>query len=167
MSEHARTRQDLAAAREAMGLKDVARAGWLRVGVDHPESVAAHSWGVALLALLRCPPGLDREKVLAMAVLHDLAEVRIGDLTPQDGVPRDEKHRRERVAMRAMLGHRPDLLDLWEEAEAAVTPEARFLKHLDKADMGLQAEVYAARGVATAEFTESAAAAMKVVLPGA
>jgi putative hydrolase of HD superfamily len=167
VSDLSRAGHDLAAAREAMGLKDVARAGWLRVGVDHPESVAAHSWGVALLALLRCPAGLDREKVLAMAILHDLAEVRVGDLTPQDGVPREEKHHRERVAMRAMLGHRPELLDLWEEAEACVTPEARFLKHLDKADMGLQAEVYAARGVATAEFTESAAPAMKVVLPGA
>ncbi|MFN7146928.1 MAG: HD domain-containing protein, partial [Myxococcota bacterium] len=68
-------------AREAVLLKEVDRSGWTRIGVPHPESVAAHSWGVALLALLRCPPELDRHKLLAMAILHDLAEVRVGDLT--------------------------------------------------------------------------------------
>jgi putative hydrolase of HD superfamily len=142
-------------AREAMALKDVDRAGWKRIGVTHPESVAAHSWGVALLALLRCPPGLDREKLLAMAILHDLAEVRVGDLTPHDGVPREEKHRREREAMDALLAHRPDLRAIWDEAEAGVSAEARFLKDLDRADMGLQAERYTDAGFDTSEFLAS------------
>jgi putative hydrolase of HD superfamily len=125
------------------------------VGVERPESVAAHSWGVALLVLLRAPPELDRGKLLAMAVLHDLAEVRVGDLTPADGVPKDEKHRREREAMVALLGHRPELLALWDEAEAGVTPEARFLKRMDRADMGMQAEHYAAAGHDTTEFLDA------------
>lgn len=143
-----------------MDLKDVARAGWLRVGVTHPESVAAHSWGVALLALLRCPPHLDRHKLLAMALLHDLAEVRVGDLTPHDGVSREEKHARERAAMEAMLAHRPDLIALWEEAEAGVSEEARLLKNLDRADMGLQAERYRTHGHDVSEFLGSAASGL-------
>ena len=148
--------RDRSAAYEALGLKDLARAGWSRAGVIHAESVAAHSWGVALLALLRCPPGLDRGKLLAMAVLHDLAEVRVGDLTPHDGVTHEEKHARERAAMNDLLAHRPDLRALWEEAEAGTTPEARLLKALDRADMGLQAERYATHGHDVSEFLASA-----------
>ncbi len=144
-------------AQEAMELKEVDRAGWKRIGMTHPESVAAHSWGVALLALLRCPPELDRHKLLAMAVLHDLAEVRVGDLTPHDGVAREEKHRREREAMDALLAHRPDLRAIWDEAEAGISPEARFLKELDRAEMGLQAERYMTLGFDTSEFLASAA----------
>lgn len=137
---------------EAFALKHLDRAGWKRVGVTHPESVAAHSWGVALLALVRCPPAIDRDRVVAMAILHDLAEVRVGDLTPHDGVPRAEKHRRERAAIEDLLATHPELLALWEEAEAGVTPEAKFLKELDRADMELQAEIYAAAGHDTSEF---------------
>ena len=151
---------DRALAAEAMRLKEVVRAGWKRVGLPHPESVAAHSWGVALLALLRCPPALDRHKLLAMAVLHDLAEVRVGDLTPHDGVTREEKHRREGEAMDALLAHRPDLRAIWDEAEAGVSAEARFLKQLDKAEMGMQAERYAEHGFDTAEFLASAREAL-------
>ena len=36
-------------------LKDVERTGWVRAGVNKPESVAAHSWGMATLALKLCP----------------------------------------------------------------------------------------------------------------
>lgn len=127
---------------ELYALKELDRAGWVRVGIEHPESVAAHSWGVALLVLLRCPPELDRERLLVMAVLHDLAEVRVGDLTPYDGVPPEEKHRRERVVMADLLASRPDLLAVWTEAEQLHTPEARFLKELDRLDLGLQAHRY-------------------------
>lgn len=151
---------DRTLALEALGLKQVDREGWKRVGVSAPESVAGHAWGVALLALLRCPPELDRHRLLAMAVLHDLAEVRVGDLTPYSGVSREEKHRREREVMAELLAGRPDLLALWEEAEAGESAEARLLKELDRADMGLQAERYAATGVDVSEFRASSAASL-------
>ena len=145
---------------EAMRLKALSRAGWVRLGIADPESVAAHSWGVAFLALLLCPPELDRGRVLAMAILHDLAEVEVGDLTPLDGVPPAEKHRRERVAIERLLVDRPDLRALWEEAEARSTPEARFLKELDTLDLGVQARHYAAAGVDVDEFLALAADAL-------
>lgn len=148
---------------EALGLKDVRRAGWARVGVGEAESVAAHSWGVALLVLLVAPPELDRHKLLVMAVLHDLAEVRVGDITPADGVPREEKHRRERVAMAGLLAERPDLLAVWEEAEAGESPEARFLKTVDRMDMGVQGRRYMSQGVDVSEFLATAAAALEVL----
>ena len=137
---------------EAFKLKAVARAGWLRIGIEHPESVAAHSWGTAFLALLRCPPELDRGRVLALALIHDLAEARVGDITPHDGVSSEEKHRREREAIDSMLADHPTLRALWEEAEARITAEAQFVKELDVADLRAQAALYAASGFDTAEF---------------
>ena len=137
---------------EALRLKSLDRAGWVRVGVPRPESVAAHSWGVALLALVRCPPGLDRERLVAMALVHDLAEVRVGDITPHDGVPREKKKRREREAATALFADHPELWALWEEADLGQTAEARFLKELDTLDMGLQGEIYASAGHDVEEF---------------
>jgi putative hydrolases of HD superfamily len=142
--------------REAMGLKAVDRAGWLRVGVGAPESVAAHAWGVALLALATCPPELDLPAVLRMALVHDLPEVRVGDLTPHDGVPREEKRRREAEAAAALLAPWPELLAAWEEYDRGASPEARFVHQLDRLDLGLQARRYAAEGHAVEELLESA-----------
>lgn len=62
------------------GLKDVARSGWVLRGIERPESVADHSWGTAYLCLLLAPAGIDRERSVAMALVHDLAEVETGDI---------------------------------------------------------------------------------------
>lgn len=144
--------------KEAMALKDLARAGWRRVGVAAPESVAAHSWGVAFAALLRCPPHLNREKVLIMAILHDLAEVRVGDITPHDGISKAEKHRLEHAAMAELLLDHPELLALWHESETRQSPEACFLKEMDLLDMGLTAQHYAPQYNTTEFMTVTAKA---------
>lgn len=138
-----------------LALKDLDRAGWVRVGVDRPESVAAHSWGVAWLVLATCPPELDRGKALAYAVIHDIAEVRVGDITPADGVT--DKAEREAAAMREICAERPDLLAIWEAYEAQGDPEARYVRELDRLDMALQALAYHRRGTpGMLEFVESA-----------
>lgn len=157
------TRSLLARAAE---LKRVDRAGWKRVGIEAPESVAAHSYGVALAALLLAPADVDREKLLAMALLHDLAEIEVGDITPYDGISREEKHARERAAMSRLLAARPDLLALWEEAEAGTSEEARLLHALDKLDMDVMAERYAEDGFDTAQFRASAKRAIDTVFEG-
>lgn len=150
---------------EAIGLKELARAGWDRVGVTDPESVAAHSWGVAWLVLALCPEGVDRGRALAMAVLHDLPEVRIGDLTPHDDVPATTKRAAEHDALRTLVAALPradELLELWREYEHGSSPEGRFVKACDRLDMALQAERYReAQGVETGEFVESALASLQ------
>ncbi len=49
------------------------------------------------------PPPLaqqvDTKKCMQMALCHDIAELLVGDLTPADGVPKPEKHRREAITM--------------------------------------------------------------------
>ena len=65
----------------AYRLKDEARSGWVLRGVERPESVAAHSWGTALLCLIFAgEAGVDRGRALAIATAHDVAEAEIGDI---------------------------------------------------------------------------------------
>lgn len=127
---------------EAVALKRVRRAGWVRAGVPDPESVASHAWGVSWLVLALCPAALDRGRALAYAVIHDLAEVRVGDLTPLDRISKVEKARRERRALGQMvapLASAPELTALFEAYEAQADDEARFVRECDRLDMALQA----------------------------
>ena len=137
---------------EALGLKGVIRAGWVRAGVQNPESVAAHSWGMALLATQICPPDLNLQRVLELCILHDIAEVRVGDITPHDGVTPEEKHRLESKAIEEMG---INAAHIFAEYEAQETPESQFVRHLDKLDMALQAEIYEQQNLNLTEFKKS------------
>ena len=139
---------------EMLELKQLPRTGWVRSDVDNPESVAAHSWGMAILALRLSPENLDMIKVLSMCLVHDLPEVRIGDLTPHDDV--SNKAELERAAM-SMIA--PNWLEIFEEYEEGATEEAKFVKQIDKLDMGLQAILYQnQQGLDLSEFITSAKA---------
>ena len=136
---------ETAAVIELLGkLKDLKRSGWVMKKVSAPESVADHSWGVALLAVLLTPEGLDGHKCLQLAIVHDLQESIVGDITPADGIGREEKSRRERAAV-GLLAEKlnfPELKALFEEFEALETPEARFVKDMDRIEAVLQARYY-------------------------
>ena len=137
---------------DLLRLKDVTRQGWVNAGVPSPESVAAHSWGMAILALRLCPPELDLTRVLALCLVHDLPEIIVGDLTPQDD--RSTKAQDEHAAM---VNLAPQWVDLFEEYETNNTPEAVFARRMDKLDMGLQAGLYTERtGLNLEAFVESA-----------
>lgn len=135
-----------------LGLKDVLRQGWVNAGVQSPESVAAHSWGMAILALKLCPNNLDLERVLKLCLVHDLPEVIVGDLTPSDD--RSTKAADERAAMLQLA---PEWVNLFDEYEEQSTDEAVFVRSLDKLDMALQAKVYMERdGLDLSQFVHSA-----------
>jgi len=132
---------------EAGELKRVQRRGWKRVGVRAPESVADHSWRLALMAMLYADlEGLDAGRAARIALLHDLPEVRAGDAMPGEWTPA-QKHAREARALRAMLKPLPPLLReeyeaLWNEYEEGASPEARLVAELDKLEMAAQALRY-------------------------
>ena len=137
-----------------LALKQLPRTGWVRSNVENPESVAAHSWGMAILALRLAPKDVDLTKVLSMCLVHDLPEVKVGDLTPHDDV--SNKAELEHSAMKELA---PDWLALFEEYEAGESKEARFVKQIDKLDMGLQAILYQnEQGLDLSEFLVSAKA---------
>lgn len=147
-------------------LKQLYRQGWLRRGVprDRCETVAEHTAGVAWLTLLLAPEtdGLDPERALRMALIHDLGETHAGDITPADGVSEADKHARERLALQAVVARLPrggDWLALWDEYELGRSPEARFVREVDRLEMGLQAAIYQAEGlVDPTDFVASARA---------
>ncbi|MBN2054684.1 HD family hydrolase [bacterium] len=129
-------------------LKRLNRAGWVEHRVPEVESVADHSFRLALMALFTCS-GLDREKLVITALLHDLCEAVTGDVTPSTMVSAQRKRHDELKAMQAILiEFDPDgtLLDLWLDFVDGRTPEGRHLAELDKLEMALQALEYSRQG---------------------
>ncbi|MCD6176685.1 MAG: HD domain-containing protein [Candidatus Cloacimonetes bacterium] len=132
-------------------LKSLYRQGWLQHNVpeNKTESVADHSFGIAMLALLLCPQELDKLKVLEIALLHETGECIIGDLTPVDNFTDEEKSQMELKAVEKILGQLSDgkrLIGLWKEFEHETSEEGKFVRQLDKLEMGLQAKVFTKLG---------------------
>jgi putative hydrolases of HD superfamily len=136
-------------------LKQLYRQGWLLRGVlpERCESVADHIFGVAILAMLLAEthfPELDAGKVIRLALLHDFGEIYAGDITPFDGIDRAEKIRREQAGVAQVLAKLPQgerYLALWKEYEGQHSPEARFVRQIDRLEMALQASVYEGQGL--------------------
>lgn len=151
-------------------LKQLFRQGWLKRGVvsEYCESVAEHSFGVALLAWFLADqyfPELDRDKLLRMSLIHDFGEIYAGDITPVDPVSEDEKYNMEYCSIYKVLDKLPngkEYISIWEEFESQDSPESVFIKQIDKLEMGLQASVYEHQNRANLkEFIDSAHRSMK------
>ncbi|OLL23340.1 HD domain-containing protein [Neolecta irregularis DAH-3] len=128
-------------------LKTTGRTGWLNHGIPHPESIADHMYRMAMICVSACPPALDQHRCIKIALVHDVAEAIVGDITPVDGISKEEKHRLEKDAfdhIARLLPHSSatDILALWNEYEAAATPEALFVKDVDKYELLLQTLEY-------------------------
>lgn len=133
----------LAFLRRAERLKTVTRTAWTSEGKQ--ESTAEHTWRLCLFALSLRPwfPELDYGRVLAIALVHDLGEAIGGDISAvlQTGAP--PKVEQERRDLLQLLDGAPDetraqLLALFDEYNAAATPEAKFVKAIDKLETILQ-----------------------------
>ena len=143
-------------------LKLLPRIGWLQRGVPNAESVAEHTFGVATLALLigDTIDGLDRGKLLAIAMLHDLAEALLSDLpaSAKRFIGSDHKHAAERSALEEMLAklpNRAEYLALWDEYARGCCREARLVKRIDRIEMLALALAYERAGSrALGEFWE-------------
>jgi 5'-deoxynucleotidase len=131
-------------------LKTTPRTGWAVRGVPDFESVADHSFGVALTALTLSelvPGEFDREKILTMAILHDLAESVTGDLSLGGSrlLPKGAKAEAESRAMDELLdglGFADRWRDVWREFEDLTCDEARIVRDADRVDLLTQALVY-------------------------
>jgi putative hydrolase of HD superfamily len=128
---------------EADRLKSVLRATTLVDG-SRPENSGEHSWHLALYALVladQAGPGVDIGRVIRMLLIHDLVEIDVGDVpihsaNGQAHASAATQAAEARAADR-IFGLLPkdlgtDLKVLWEEFEAAETPDARFAKALDR-----------------------------------
>jgi len=133
-------------------LDRVPRAGYVLRGVAEPESVAAHSHAVALMALLFAeayPERFDRAKLLAMALVHDLAEAKLMDIPLPASTPelRTAKDAAEQAIVDRLLAGFPARLGEWHrELCAGESAEAKLVKGLDKAQMMVRVLMYGREG---------------------
>ena len=135
--------------RGAERLKTVTRSAFTSSG--ETESVAEHSWRLALMALALAPqfPEVDRTRLIRMCLIHDLGEAIGGDFpAPEQARRRAEgavegKSAAERRDLLTLVAPLPpslhdDIVGLWDEYEAAETPTAKLAKALDKLETILQ-----------------------------
>ena len=108
-----------------------------------PESVAEHSWRLALMAYLVSGqyPRLDMNKVIKMCLVHDLGEAVTGDIpafVKTEGNERDEARALREVVDKLPEPQRSELAALFAEMDAQESEEARLYKALDKIEAVIQ-----------------------------
>jgi putative hydrolase of HD superfamily len=133
----------LAFLRSAERLKNVTRSAWTSEG--RPESVAEHTWRLCLMALVLADhfPDVDTARLMQICLVHDLGEAIHGDIPAISQQAGTGKATQEREDLLLLLEPLPPALReritrLWDEYEAAETPEARLAKALDKLETILQ-----------------------------
>ncbi|KMS94555.1 hypothetical protein BVRB_020230, partial [Beta vulgaris subsp. vulgaris] len=96
-----------------------------------------------------------------LSIVHDMAEAIIGDLTPDSGISKHDKHMMESQALDQMLADldgpvQDRIRQLWNEYEQAETAEAKYVKDVDKIEMLIQAFEYERdQGLDLSRFYES------------
>jgi putative hydrolases of HD superfamily len=150
-------------------LKKVPRKGWKeKVGIDKPESVADHSYGTAMMAMVFSDTrNLDTEKILKMALLHDLAESVTGDFTPNE-ISKENKKIIESEAMESILSNlRSNLAEsykeIWKEYQEGTTAESTLIHDIDRLEMAVQAAKYFSEGFPKDKLQEFIEAARKEI----
>lgn len=140
MMDPKRLEQQITFVREVDKLKTIKRQTLL-TDASRQENDAEHSWHLALMALVLGEyadgDGIDLLHVVRMILVHDLVEIDAGDTYCYDEAGYADKARREAVAAQRIFNLLPadqatDIRALWEEFEAAVSPEAKFANALDR-----------------------------------
>lgn len=159
-------------------LKIEKREGWRRFGITQGESISDHMYRMSIITML-APPSLssklDIPRCTRMALIHDMAEGLVGDLTPVDGVPKAEKSRREEETIdwvsTGLLGKvhggiaGQDLKAVWKEYEDGQTQESKFVHDVDKIELLLQMVEYERESQCEIDLSEFSWVAKKLTLP--
>lgn len=129
--------------RQAERLKNVYRTSWTSGGQQ--ESTASHTWRLCLMALVLGEqfPTIDHGRLLKLCIVHDLGEAIHGDIPAIHQDANAPKAYQERQDLLTLLAPLPEatrglIVDLWDEYEAAATPEAKVAKALDKLETIMQ-----------------------------
>ncbi|KAI5460095.1 HD domain-containing protein [Mariannaea sp. PMI_226] len=132
-------------------LKSIKRAGWIRHGIADCESIAAHSFRMTAM-VDQLPDTIDKYRCMKLCLYHDLAESIVGDYTPLDRIPKEEKYRREREAIEYITQTQvkdektgSEILSCWLEFEDGETAESKYANDIDKVDMITQMFEYEKR----------------------
>jgi len=152
-------------------LKTMPRMGWVLRKINNPETIAAHTFRMTLMAWILCyQKKINVNKALKMSLIHDLCEVYAGDTTPFDNIPSGKrkreffnewprlskkekekfflnKYKKENKALKKITSSLPkklkkEIMGLWNEYENGSTQEGRFVRQLDRVENLLQAFEY-------------------------
>lgn len=138
--------------KNSANLKNIPRQGWIdKLSISNPESVSDHSYSMAIMCMIISDlRNLNSEKILKMALLHDLAESIIGDFTPEQ-IGKEKKKKLENNAFEKIVKNLPEqikskYLEIWFEYQDNTSPEAKLIHQIDKLEMVLQAKIYQKNG---------------------
>lgn len=148
-------------------LSEIKRQGWLDRGIEHPESVAEHSYLTAVMTAFEAErKGLDIQRAVKMALIHDLPEICTGDITPHQHLPESQraeailykwippseealeaKREKEEKALQKIVRGlhvelRASIVGLWREYNEGQTEEAKLVDQMDHMQRLLQAKKY-------------------------
>ena len=120
-------------------MKNIFRRNLLADG-SRRENDAEHSWHLAMLAMILeeySAEKVDIERVLKIALIHDLIEVYAGDTFAYDAKGNEDKHEREIQAAEKLFGmldpvQGGELRELWDEFEAMETAESNYANAIDR-----------------------------------
>lgn len=159
-------------------LKTTKREGWRRFGIVHGESIADHMYRMSIITMLApasLSSRLDIPRCTKMALIHDMAESLVGDITPVDGVAKEEKNRRESTTMdyvcKDLLGNvggglsGEEVRRIWQEYEDSETPESQFVHDVDKLELMLQMLEYERSKEGRLDLGEFSWVAKKIRMP--
>lgn len=121
-------------------------------------------------------PRLDLPKCMKMCLIHDMAELLVGDITPVDGVPKPEKNRREAATMDYLTGSLlrgvpgatttgAEMRAIWQEYEDSQTLDSQFVHDVDKMELLLQMVEYEKSAGGKLDLGEFAYVSKKMTLP--
>lgn len=112
---------------------------------------------------------------MKMALIHDMAEALVGDITPVDGVPKVEKNRRESTTMdyfvNGLLGRvnggvtGAEIKAIWQEYEDSITLESQFVHDVDKIELVMQMLEYEKELGGKTDLSEFSWVASRIKLP--
>lgn len=147
----------------ATELKNKIRSGWKVWNIEREriESVAEHIYGTCILAISidsQFEIGIDLYKVVMMLVLHEIEEIKIGDLTPFDKQTQEERRTLGKQAVEEVLGildKKVQYIELIEEFEEMQTKESLFAKMCDKLEADIQSKIYCEEGCMDIQKTEN------------
>lgn len=133
-------------------LKTQPRTGWIDKKIPRiaTESIADHMYRMLIIAMALPRQKVDVDKCVKIALVHDIAEALVGDITPAARMPKEEKHRRELAGIEHMANivsqYNPEfaveMKELWLDYEEIRCLEARYVKDIDKYEMIQQAWDY-------------------------
>jgi putative hydrolase of HD superfamily len=131
------------------------------------------------LITMFAPPALAKRinipHCTKMALVHDMAEALVGDITPVDGVVKEEKNRRESTTMdyftKGLLGRvnggvtGEEIQAIWQEYEDSQTLESQYVHDIDKIELILQMVEYERAHKKELDLGEFSWVATRIVLP--